>query len=129
VISVPERVEIVCIACPRGCRTVLTVEGAEVLEIEGARCKRGREYVVQEYRNPVRILTTTVRIDGGGYLPVRTRGEVPRDRVLEIAAALRRVTVRPPVAVGDVVQSDVLGTGVDVVATAPVGLETGRRAS
>ncbi len=125
----PEKVKIVCIACPRGCRAELLVEGAEVLEVEGIQCKRGRDYVAQEFRNPVRVLTTTVRIEGGGYLPVRTRGAVPKDRILEIAAALRKVVARPPVAVGDVIYPNILETGVDVVATSARDEDTMRRAS
>ena len=59
----------------------------------------------------------------GGALPVvsvRTAGEVPKERVLDVARALCRVHLTAPVQAGDVVIPDVLGTGVDVVATRSV---------
>ena len=48
------------------------------------------------------------------------RGDVPKERVLDVARALCRVHLTAPVAAGDVVIPDVLGTGVDVVATRSV---------
>jgi CxxC motif-containing protein len=54
-----------------------------------------------------------VLIIGGGMwarLPVKTTAPVPKDRVQEVcSAALVRL--------GDVVVSDILGTGADIVAT------------
>ena len=47
-------------------------------------------------------------------------GEVPKERVLDVARALCRVQLTAPVQAGDVVIPDVLGTGVDVVATRSV---------
>ena len=65
---------------------------------------------------------STVRVTGG-LLPVvsvRTRGDVPKERVLDVARALCRVQLTAPVQAGDVVIPNVLGTGVDVVATRSV---------
>ena len=59
----------------------------------------------------------------GGALPVvsvRTAGEVPKEKVLDVARALCRVHLTAPVQAGDVVIPNVLGTGVDVVATRSV---------
>ena len=69
-----------------------------------------------------RTVTGTVRVTGG-LLPVvsvRTRGDVPKERVLDVARALCRVHLTAPVHAGDVVIPNVLGTGVDVVATRSV---------
>ena len=51
---------------------------------------------------------------------VRTRGDVPKERVLDVARARCRVHLTAPVHAGDVVIPNVLGTGVDVVATRSV---------
>ena len=51
---------------------------------------------------------------------VRTAGEVPKEKVLDVARALCRVHLTAPVQAGDVVIPNVLGTGVDVVATRSV---------
>ena len=72
--------------------------------------------------HPARTVTGTVRVTGG-LLPVvsvRTAGEVPKEKVLDVARALCRVHLTAPVQAGDVVIPDVLGTGVDVVATRSV---------
>ena len=109
--------QLVCIVCPKGCR--LTVEEGEEFRVTGNACPRGAEYAKQELLAPVRVLTATVALDGGNHprLPVKTRGAIPRDRVREAAALLRRVRVTAPVKAGQVIVSDILGTGVDVIAT------------
>ena len=72
--------------------------------------------------HPARTVTGTVRVSGGALpvVSVRTAGEVPKERVLDVARALCRVQLTAPVQAGDVVIPDVLGTGVDVVATRSV---------
>jgi CxxC motif-containing protein len=109
-----------CIGCPLGCR--LEVDEAadgEIVEVRGFSCRKGKEFAVQEHTDPRRLVTTTVAVTGARWprLPVKTTTTVPRDRVLDVCAALRRVRVRAPVRNGDVIVADVLGTGADVVAT------------
>ena len=109
-----------CIGCPLGCRLEVD-DGAEgeVLEVRGFSCKKGKEFAAQEHVDPRRLVTTTVSLLGAALprLPVKTVGTVPKGLVLEVCTALRGVLVTAPVALGDVVLADVLGTGVDVVAT------------
>jgi CxxC motif-containing protein len=90
-----------------------------VVEVRGHSCKRGKEFAVQEHTDPRRFVTTTVRIEGGLWprLPVKTAASVPKGRVADVAKVLHELTLEAPVAMGDVVLADVLGTGVDVVAT------------
>ena len=94
--------ELICIGCPMGCR--LTAEIAE--------------YAKKECVAPMRTVTGTVALRGGRLpvLPVRTNGEVPKEKVLAVADALRRATAQAPIHAGDVVLRDVCGTGVDVIA-------------
>ena len=83
---------------------------------------RGDAYARKECTHPARTVTGTVRVSGGALpvVSVRTAGEVPKERVLDVARALCRVHLTAPVQAGDVVIPDVLGTGVDVVATRSV---------
>ena len=64
-----------------------------------------------------------VRVLGGPLpvVPVRTQGEVPKEKVLEVARALHTAAVPAPVQAGQVVLADVCGTGVAVVATKNIG--------
>ena len=52
---------------------------------------------------------------------MRTQGEVPKEKVLEVARALHYAAVPAPVQAGQVVLADVCGTGVAVVATKNIG--------
>lgn len=109
-----------CIGCPLGCR--LEVEEdvhGEIVEVRGFSCRKGRDFATAEHTDPTRMVTTTVAIEGGRWprLPVRTTDPVPKDVVEALCTSLRTVIVRAPVRLGDVVVHDVLGTGVDVVAS------------
>ena len=104
--------ELVCICCPRGCR--VTVDGQSVT---GNLCPRGRDYALQECYNPVRTITTTVRVEGRPWemVSVKTALPVEKSQIFDITKLIHSVTLRAPVRIGDVVLRDVGGT--DVVAT------------
>lgn len=109
-----------CIGCPLGCRLeVEEDELGDIVEIRGFSCRKGRDFATAEHTAPTRMVTTTVAVDGGRWarLPVRTVDPVPKDLVIDLCEALRHVTVRAPVQLGDVVLADAMGTGVDVVAS------------
>lgn len=109
-----------CIGCPLGCRLEVDEdEGHQIVEIRGFSCKRGKEYAAQEHTAPQRIVTTTVVITNALYarLPVKTSLPVPKRSVVEVCKALRHTCVQAPVKLGDVIVANVLGYGVDIVAT------------
>lgn len=114
--------EMICTVCPTGCGLSVDVEDGLVTRVSGNMCKRGHAYAVAEVSNPVRTLTTTMRLCGGDrpLLPVRTNRPVPKDKLREIVRLLNGITVSAPVAEGTIVVSDVLGTGADVVASRAV---------
>lgn len=109
--------ELICIVCPRGCH--LKVDEENGFAVTGNACPRGAEYARMELTNPTRVVTSTVRCEGGAYprCPVKTDRAVPKGKITEVMRALDGVTLSAPVAVGQVVIRDVCGTGADVVAT------------
>jgi CxxC motif-containing protein len=110
--------EFICIVCPQGCR--LTVEEKDGnYQVTGNTCKRGEEYGINEMTAPKRVITSTVKLVGGHYprLPVKTDGEVPKELIFDCMTEINHITVISPVQMGDVVLQNVLGTGVNVVAT------------
>ena len=113
--------ELTCIGCPMGCQLTAVMDGSRVTEVTGNTCPRGDAYARKECTHPARTVTGTVRVSGGALpvVSVRTAGEVPKEKVLDVARALCRVQLTAPVQAGDVVIPNVLGTGVDVVATGP----------
>lgn len=109
--------ELICIVCPRGCH--LKVDEENGFTVTGNACPRGVEYAKAELTNPTRVVTSTVRCEGGAYprCPVKTAAPVPKGKIADVMRALDAVTLTAPVAVGQVVLENVCGTGVDVVAT------------
>ena len=82
---------IICTVCPRGCHVRVALSGSEVTDVQGYGCKRGKEYAAAEATHPVRILTTTVKIQGSAYdlLPVRSNAPVPKELLMDCMAAIR----------------------------------------
>ncbi len=111
--------EITCTVCPRGCTVTVTGEGTQIASVTGQGCKRGETYAAAEFTNPVRLLTSTVKIEGQAneLLPVRSAAPVPKAKLFDCMEVIRKVTVTAPVAQGDVIVADVCGTGVDIIAS------------
>lgn len=111
--------DIICTICPRGC--TVTVEGneTEVTSVSGYGCKRGMEYASSEFISPVRILTTTIKVEGldNELIPVRSSKPLPKEKILDCMDVIKETTVTLPVKQYDVIIKDILETGVDIVAT------------
>ena len=108
---------LICIVCPKGCH--LQVDEDNGYAVTGNSCPRGAEYGKTELLHPTRVLTSTVRVDGGLHrrLPVKTTAPIPKELLFQAMESLNGVTLTAPVTVGQVVIANLLGTGVDVVAT------------
>jgi len=111
--------ELICINCPMGCNLEVTYDAEKIIDVRGNECPHGKDYAAREIFHPERIVTTTVRIKGGaiGVLPVKTERSVPKDLGGRIVRAASKITVNAPVRTGDVIIENVLGTGVNVIAT------------
>lgn len=114
-----ENRELTCIGCPLGCQITVKMEDGNIADITGFTCARGEEYARKEVLAPTRIVTSTVRVEGGNVaaLPVKTKQDIPKDKIFEVMEALKDVVVKAPISIGDSVVEDVAGTGIPVVAT------------
>jgi CxxC motif-containing protein len=65
------------------------------------------------------VLTTTVALAGGSLplLPVRSSGALPKESLFECLQMLSEIERHCPVDMGDVIVSDILDTGIDIIAT------------
>ncbi len=110
---------IICTVCPMGCHITVEGEGSEIASISGFTCPRGEAYGRQEFAHPVRILTTTVRCEGGEQelLPVRSRQPIPKELLMDCMDVLRKTAVHTPVKRCDMVVENICGCGVDIVAS------------
>lgn len=109
-----------CIVCPRGCSLAVDAENKTVT---GNTCKRGEDYGLAEVTNPVRVLTSTVRIRGcsSEMLPVRTRSAIPKRLIFDAMKQLDALEVRLPVKMGQTLLENVAESGVDLVASRSMG--------
>lgn len=110
--------ELICITCPKGCVTTVWKENGEI-KIEGKICKKGKEYIKQEYIEPKRVLTSTVVVEHSAIkrLPVRTREAIPKKKLFAAMNELSKIRIKPPLKMGEVIISNLLNTGVDVIAS------------
>lgn len=113
--------EIVCIVCPIGCRLTVTKDDGNSLgySVTGHTCKRGIEYGIKEMRNPTRVITSTVKINNAhlNRLPVKTKGPIAKNLNFDCMKIINSIEVEAPIKIGEVIVSNILETGVDLVAT------------
>jgi len=110
----------ICIRCPEGCEITTTLDGlGNVTDIKGNSCKLGIEYVKTEATDPRRTFTTTVKVEGGTHplCPVWSEKPVPKDKIMELAAELRKITLKAPVTINQVVLENALKTGVNIISS------------
>ncbi|MEE0945631.1 MAG: DUF1667 domain-containing protein [Acutalibacteraceae bacterium] len=107
---------IICIICPRGCQLKVTEQNGEIA-VSGNACKRGENYAVAECTNPLRTVTSIVRVSNrvDTMVSVKTSQPVPKAKIDEVMKLIRETQVVAPVKIGDVIKADVYGA--DIIAT------------
>ncbi len=110
--------KMICVVCPVGC--LLNVDGSS--QISGNKCARGEIYAKNEMVNPTRTVTSTVRLQGESLsrLPVKTSRPFPKGQIFSLMNRLNEITVQPPICAGQIICSDLLGTGINLVASKTV---------
>lgn len=111
-----------CVLCPVGCELEVSKDAAGEFQVVGNQCDKGVPFALEEVLHPRRNLATSVPIEGTAarMVSVRLSGPVPRDLVFPILAEIAKLRPRVPVRRGQVLIANVLGSGVDVVATRTV---------
>lgn len=112
--------DLICVSCPLGCPIKVELsDSGEVLGVTGNTCKRGEKYAVSECTNPVRVLTSTMKVNGGSLpvVPVKTSVPIPKGKMFECMEVINNEVVDAPVKMGDVLICNVCDTGADIIAT------------
>lgn len=111
--------ELICIGCPLGCALKVEMNQGEVLSVSGNTCKRGDAYARKEVTDPTRIVTSSVMVEGGSLavVSVKTKEDIPKDKIFDVMRSLKGIKVHAPVHIGDVIIRNVSDTGVDIIAT------------
>ena len=108
-----------CISCPIGCQLAVTLDNGTVAAVTGNLCPRGVTYAKAESVNPTRMVTSSVRLEGGtvAMLPVKTAEPIPKSKIMECAIALKNVEAKAPIRAGEIVVPNTAGTGVPIIAS------------
>lgn len=114
-----EQNKIICISCPIGCRMTVQSKDGKITSIIGNACPKGIKYAEEEFINPLRILTTTVKVIGGEFplVSAKTEKAIPKRLLLKAMAEIAEIEVNAPVEIGQVIKDNLIGTGVSLVAT------------
>lgn len=113
--------ELICFLCPNGCILSVVHDHSEIT-VAGQKCKRGKEFAMAETTNPMRSLSSTVRtaFPKMPVLPVRSAVAIPKNRIFEVMAEINRVVVTQALCCGAPVITNVLGLGIDIIATTTI---------
>jgi Uncharacterized protein with conserved CXXC pairs len=115
-------IELTCINCPMGCLVTVTLDGDTIISVTGHTCPRGDTYARKEVTSPTRIVTSTVRVEGGSRdrVSCKTASDIPKDKIFDVMKAIDAASVKAPVKIGDVLIKDAASAGADVIATSNV---------
>ena len=104
-----------------GCALTVRIEGGKV-SVSGNTCPRGAVYGEKEVTHPTRTVTSTVPVINGEIprVSVKTKSDIPKEKIFEVMVEIRKTTLTAPVEIGQTVIPDVASTGVDVIATKTV---------
>lgn len=105
---------ITCIMCPNGCEITY--------DLNGGMCGKGPEYVKNEILNPRRTLTSSVKVKGGTLplVSVKTTGSIPKEKLFDAMKHISALQVEAPVELGQVIGTDFVEKGIDLIATKAV---------
>ena len=110
--------ELTCIVCPKGCQLKVELDdNKKVLSVTGHTCKRGEAYANTECTAPMRTITSTAAVIGGGVVPVKTDRTVPKEMMFDCMKVINAARVAPDAKLGTVVVENILGTGANVITT------------
>ena len=103
-----------CIICPRGCAMEIDLD---TMKVTGNSCPKGEQYAIDECTDPVRTVTSSVRVSNreNTMVSVKTEQPVSKSRLFDVMKEIRAVKTLAPVKIGDIIIKDVYGT--NIVAT------------
>lgn len=112
--------QLICIVCPKGCH--LTIDEDNNYTVTGNTCMRGADYAKKEVTHPTRTITSTIRIHKGtqARVSVKTASDISKEMITTIMERLSQLDVEAPVHRGMVVETNICGSGADLLITKDV---------
>lgn len=110
-------INLTCINCPLGCALQVEKKNDEYI-VTGNNCIRGKKYALEEISNPVRTVTTTVRVKNSSMmLSVKSDGKIPKDKIFDCIKVLKDIEVSAPIKINQIIVENILDSKINIVAT------------
>ncbi|WEU40119.1 MAG: DUF1667 domain-containing protein [Candidatus Odinarchaeum yellowstonii] len=125
---------LICILCPQGCPINVDYSENElgaikVISVDGSKCSRGEFWAREEVENPVRTVTSSIRVLNGELplVSVRTDKPIPKKRIFDVMNVIKTLKVKAPVKRGQIIVENILGLNANLIATRTVNRVNGER--
>ncbi|UCF12533.1 MAG: DUF1667 domain-containing protein [Thermoplasmatales archaeon] len=111
--------EITCIVCPIGCKILVDLDGKQIKNLEGNKCKQGIDYAINEALDPRRMLTSSILVIGGNWplVSIKSSQPVPRDKVFQVLKEIKKIKVKAPIKLGQIILTNIANTNINIIAT------------
>ncbi len=111
--------EITCIVCPIGCKILIRKDRDKCEILDKGKCQKGIEYAKSEALNPKRMLTTSILVENGKWplISVKSSKPIPKKLVFSVLKEIKKMKVKAPIKVGDILINNILDTKVDIIST------------
>ncbi len=108
-----------CIICPIKCDLKIFLKDDHIVKMEGYSCKKGLVYAKKDCKASVSFVKGTIKVIGGQLKEVSVMSEFPvsRDKVFKIIKEINRAEVKASVKKGDIIIENVVGIGINIIAT------------
>lgn len=103
-----------CIMCPLGCELNIEKSRSGEIKVSGNTCIRGEQYAKAELTNPVRNISSLVRV-GERVVAVKSSSPIPKNAINAVLKEISNVNLTKIPPIGTVIIKNVLGLNVDIV--------------
>lgn len=105
--------ELTCIICPNGCSLSIDNE----LNVTGNLCPRGKEFAINEIKDPKRSITSTCKtvFKDIPVIAVRSDSEVKKDDVKKVIEEINKITIDKRLPIGEIIIKNVINSGVNII--------------
>jgi len=112
---------LVCFSCPNSCVMEVTAD-SDSISVDNNRCSRGIEFAAKELRDPERILTSTVKVEGGELPLASVRSNIPvkKHELKKLIQELDAFVIKAPVRAGAVIRKSAGENCADIIVTRTV---------
>ncbi|MCD6223502.1 MAG: DUF1667 domain-containing protein [Deltaproteobacteria bacterium] len=121
--------KIVCILCPIGCELEIEIEKNKVVSVKDNLCEKGIEYAKKEIENPTRSISSFVSVQNSKKyetIPVKVSSVIPKSKIFDVMNEIKKIQLKAPIKLGDIIIKNVLNLNVDIVVTRSVEKDKSR---